>query len=50
MHEDNTPTELASTGWVIVNDTLAWDAGLNAGDEAVYHFWIERFKIIFQTV
>lgn len=33
--------ELASTGWITVNDTLAWDAGLSVGDEMVYHYWID---------
>lgn len=44
MHEDNTPTELASTGWVTVNDTLGWDASLGVGDEMVYPFWIDVWE------
>ena len=44
MHEDNTPTELKSTGWITVNDTLAWDAGLGVGEEMVYPFWIDIWE------
>jgi len=44
MHEDNTSTELASTGWVTVNDTLGWDASLSIGDEMVYHFYIDVWQ------
>lgn len=41
MNENNTERELATTGWVTVNDTLNWDASLSVGDEIVYHYWIE---------
>ena len=41
IHLDNTETELATSGWVTVNDTLAWDAGLSVGEEMVYPFWID---------
>ena len=44
MHEDNTASELATTGWVTVNDTLAWDSGLSVGDEIVYPFWIDIWE------
>lgn len=33
--------ELATTGWVTVNDTLIWDSGFNVGEEMVYHYWID---------
>ena len=41
MHADTTDTELISTGWITVNDTLAWDSGPSVGDEIVYPFWID---------
>ncbi len=44
MHEDNTASELATTGWVTVSDTLAWDASLSVGDEVVYPFWIDVWE------
>lgn len=44
MHEDNTPTELFTTGWVTVNDTLGWDAVYSVGDETVYPFWIDAWE------
>jgi hypothetical protein len=34
-------TELASTNWITPNTTLGWDAVYSAGEEIVYHFWIE---------
>jgi hypothetical protein len=40
MNTDNTSTELATTGWRTVNDTLAWDVGLGVGEEMVYPFFI----------
>jgi len=36
--------ELASTGWITVTDTLAWDAGLSIGDEMVYWFSIDVWE------
>lgn len=33
--------ELATTNWITVDDTLAWDAGLGVGEEMVYHYWID---------
>jgi hypothetical protein len=36
--------ELATTGWITVNDTLTWDAGLSIGDEMVYPFWINVWE------
>lgn len=44
MNLDNTPTELATTGWITVNDTLAWDAGLSIGEEMVYHYRIDTLQ------
>jgi len=44
MNENTSESEIGSTGWVTVNDTLAWDAGLSVGDEIVYHFWIEVWE------
>jgi hypothetical protein len=44
IHEDNTDTELKSTNWITVNDTLGWDAGLSVGDEKVYHFSINIWE------
>jgi hypothetical protein len=41
IHEDNTRTELATTGWRAVNDTLIWDSDLSVGEEIVYHFNIQ---------
>jgi hypothetical protein len=37
VHEDTTETELATTGVIAVNDTLA------VNDEIVYPFWIDVF-------
>lgn len=33
--------ELKSTGWITVDNTLAWDATYGIGEEKVYHYWIE---------
>jgi hypothetical protein len=44
VHEDTTETELFSTGWVTVNDTLEWDAVYDVGDEIVYPFWIDAWQ------
>ena len=44
MHEDTTETELASTGWITVNDTIGWDAALGVGEEIVYPFWIDLWE------
>lgn len=44
VHEDNTETELATAGWITVNDTIAWDAGLSIGDEMVYWFSIDVWE------
>jgi len=41
---DITTTELATTGWVEVNDTLVWDDELSVGDEIVYPFWIDVWQ------
>jgi hypothetical protein len=44
MSSSNDDEELVSTGWVTVNDTLAWDSGLGVGDEVVYPFWIDCWQ------
>lgn len=44
VHEDAVETELFTTGWVTVNDTLAWDAVYSIGDEMVYPFWIDAWE------
>jgi len=44
MSESNVSTELATTGWVTVNDTLPWDSGLSIGDERVYWFSIDVWE------
>lgn len=41
MNKDNTPTLLATTGAITVNDTLGWDAVYSVGEEMVYPFWID---------
>lgn len=41
VRDDNTDTELFSTGWVIVDDTLEWDSTYSVGEEMVYPFWID---------
>lgn len=33
--------ELATTGWVTVDDTIIWDSGIGVGEEMVYHYWID---------
>ena len=43
VHDDGTETELATTGWITIDDTLPWDAGHSVGDEHVYHYWIDCF-------
>lgn len=41
VHEDNTETELGSTGWRNVNDTITWNTPLSIpDDEIVYPFKI----------
>jgi len=37
-------TTLFTTGWVTVNDTLAWNSTYSIGDEAVYPFWIDAWE------
>lgn len=51
VHENTAETELFSTGWVIVNDTLGWNAvdgipSIIAGEEGemVYPFWIDAWQ------
>ena len=44
VHEDTTKTELFTTGWITVNDTLGWDAVYSVGDEMVYPFWIDAWE------
>jgi len=44
MNENNDSTELCTTGWVTVTDTLNWDSSLSIGDEMVYPFWIDVWQ------
>lgn len=44
VHENTNTDELFSTGWITVNDILAWDAGYSIGDEMVYPFWIDAWQ------
>jgi hypothetical protein len=44
MNENTDDDELFTTGWVTVNDTLAWDAAYSIGDEMVYPFWIDAWN------
>jgi len=44
MNDDTTDTELFTSGWVTVNDDLAWDSTYSIGDEAVYAFWIDAWQ------
>jgi len=51
VHDNGTETELSTTGWITVNDTLGWDAvnsvpGSVVGSEGerVYHYWIDCFE------
>jgi hypothetical protein len=44
INEDTTDNELFSTGWVTVNDTLAWDSTYSVGEEIVYTFWIDAWE------
>ena len=43
-HEDTTDTELFSTGWVDVNDTLDYNSTYSVGEEKVYPFWIDAWE------
>jgi len=44
MNQNNKTDELFTTGWITVNDTLAWDAVYNIGEEMVYPFWIDAWE------
>ena len=51
MNEDTTDTELFTTGWVSVDDTLGWDSTYSVpsiieGEEGerVYAFWIDAWS------
>lgn len=44
VHQNNQVNELFTTGWVDVNDTLAWDAIHSIGEEMVYPFWIDAWE------
>jgi len=46
IDETDTETELFTTGWVTVNDTLDWDTsiGTGIGQERVYPFWIDAWE------
>lgn len=41
VHENGTETELATTGFVTVNDSFAYNAVYGVGDEMVYAFFID---------
>jgi len=41
VHSDDTETELFSTDWVTINDSIIWDSTYSIGDEIVYPFWID---------
>lgn len=41
---DGTDTDLFSTGWVTVNDTLEYDSTYNIGSERVYWFQIDAWQ------
>ena len=42
--EDMTDEELYTTGWVTVNDSLAWNSTYSIGSEMVYAFWIDAWE------
>lgn len=44
IHENNQKDELFTTGWIVVNDTLTWDAAYSIGEEMVYPFWIDAWE------
>ena len=44
VHENTTETELFSTGWISVNDTLVYNNTYNVGNEIVYPFWIDAWE------
>lgn len=45
VHENTgTKTELFSTDWITVNDTLTWNATYTVGKEIVYPFWIDAWN------
>lgn len=39
-----TQTSLYDTGWMVVNDSLAWDSSYSIGEEMVYPFWIDAYE------
>ena len=44
INEDTTDTELYTSGWVTVNDSLDWDSTYGVGEEKVYPFWIDAWE------
>lgn len=44
VHDNGTETELATSGWITINDSLPWNATYSVGDEHVYHYWIDCFE------
>ena len=44
IDEADKKTELFTTGWVTVNDTLTWNSTYSVGDERVYPFWIDAWE------
>jgi len=44
IHEDNTKTELFTTGWKTVDDALTWDVTYSIGEDVVHAFWIDAWE------
>ena len=44
IHEDTTDSELFTTGWITVGDTLTYNSTYNVGEEIVYPFWIDAWE------
>lgn len=44
VNKNTDKTELYTTGWVTVDDTLEWDSTYSIGEEAVYPFWIDAWE------
>ncbi len=44
MNQDTSDDDLFTTGWVTVDDDLAWDSTYSIGEERVYTFWIDAWE------
>jgi hypothetical protein len=44
MGSDNSDEELVSTGHIVVNKALVWNAGLGIGDSVCLPFWIDCWE------